>query len=129
MIFLFHKLGDSYLEHHWNEMKKQALAQTREIITCSEPEKSFKSLKILIKQISDSTRSICSEKDGLFLLGNFISLIYSNFGAVDKSDLEKAFILVRFHSFVEECFKIKSGYGSQKTTKNVNVNVFIVDIS
>lgn len=126
MIFLFHKLGHSYLDEHWKEMKAKAIDYFQLISTDSEVY--FKKLLQLLKQICHTTRSYCSEKDSLLLFGKFVSSLPLNTFACacsDSSDLERKFLKERFKSFIQDCFTIRSGYGSQKVTKTVSPKDYI----
>ena len=117
MIFLFHKLGNEYLDRHWKDMKTDALNLCNQIKTSQDPETHFKTLLSLLKKICSTTRSFCSETDSLILFGKFISHLPSFNDSPDN--LEKSFIQSRFKSFIQECFTITSGYGSQKTDEKV----------
>jgi len=124
MIFLFHKLGHSFLDEHWKEMKTTATDYLQLISTDSEVY--FKKLLQLLKHISQTTRSYCSEKDSLILFGQFVSSLPLNSLATPAhSDIERKFLKERFKSFIQECFTIKSGFGSQKITKAVSPKDYI----
>lgn len=121
MIFLFHKLGNLYLEEHWKEMQNRATLYCDQISVNSELY--FKKLLNLVKQISDTTRSYCCENDSLLLLGKFISSLPPFLK--ENNNLETSFLKSRFKSFIQDCFTIKTGYGSQKVTRIVIlVNLF-----
>ena len=90
--------------------------------------KCIKKLSQLLKQICHTTRSYCSEKDSLLLFGKFVSSLPLNTLAcpnLDSSDLERKFLKERFKSFIQDCFTIRSGYGSQKVTKTVSPKDYI----
>lgn len=127
MIFLFHKLGQSYLDEHWKEKQKKALEYFQ--LLSSDSEVYFKKLLLLLKEISNTTRSYCSERDSLVLFGKFVSILpLSNFTLnkyLDTNDLERKYLLDRFKSFIEACFTITSGYGSQKVTKKLSPKDYI----
>ena len=119
MIFLFHKLGNHYLDEHWKDMTLFALSICNQIKSNPEPEIHFKSLISLLKKISSTTRSFCNESDGLIFFGKFISLLPT----FSQESLESSFMQSRFKTFIQDCFTISRGYGSQKVTKRVNFEI------
>lgn len=120
MIFLFHKLGNQYLDEHWKEMQNRSSRYCLQISV--EPEINFKKLLSLLKQICNTTRSYCSEEDSLLLFGKFISSLPR---FLEDSNLEHTLLKARFKSFIQDCFTIKSGYGTQKITRIKNPKEYI----